>query len=175
MRAAALERLEHTWPRCLLGSLRLQGLLRRRALGTAFSSCERRVCRGLFRLHALTPMALPWVPVPRSPSEACAELARSGQWPDTRRAQAAAPLHLAGTARNGVREAPAQPPTHSPFCMRVVWTSPLATVQVKPAMQAVRPASFLLRSCPGWVGAVRRVGVRRMLTKESRGMSSAAV
>src|SRR5690606_36018507 len=37
------------------------------------------------------------------------------------------PCILDGTDRNGVREAPAQPPTHPPFCICEAWTSPHPT------------------------------------------------
>ena len=43
----------------------------------------------------------------------------------------AAALLLDGTDRNGVRGAPAQPPTHPPFYVSDAWTSPLTTVRVK--------------------------------------------
>ena len=79
-------------------------------------------------------------------------------------------------ARNGVREAPEQPLIHPPFCMNEAWTIPPAIEYRanKPATQAARPA-VPVAQLSGAGEASPAVGVRRVLTKGIRGMSSAAV
>ena len=133
--------------------------------------------------------------------EAAAGLARSSQWPDTRRAQTTAalpPRHQAINRR--ARGASTAPDTHGFLCNGVLGGPVVAAIMhvaiafmalgisdsrrgslpgrcsalCLPALQSSGAGSYALR-CPVWMGLSRRLGARRGLTKGMRGMSSGTV
>ena len=110
-----------------------------------------------------TALALPGLPGPAGPGAAGAELAGSGQWPDTRPARTRRPLASApGPAGPACRKAPAQPPAPPAFYGSVWWGAALNQI-----ILSVRSPNYPRRSCPGWAGGAGGQACRR-LPKGSR-------